>query len=243
MKASKALIAANQRINKRKRQEALANYYSDPNRCKQCGAVIMVKESEPPAGARARKFCSRSCAAIYNNIHYPKRIGESSGNCERCDAEVIYKKYKKSGGYQRKRFCDACIGTVRSELMRERHAQNGTALPGKVEDMTKGDLKEFYGGPSYKIKNLIATHARKVYTDLGKEPACLLCGYEKLFTVAHVLPVASFDDSVPIRVINMPDNLIGLCPNHHEEYDKGLLDEVYREQIMILVQNIKEQQC
>lgn len=35
--------------------------------------------------------------------------------------------------------------------------------------------------------------------------------------------VSDFDDSVTIREIDSIDNLIGLCPNHHWEYDNGIL--------------------
>ena len=37
------------------------------------------------------------------------------------------------------------------------------------------------------------------------------------------LAVSDFDDSALISEINSKDNLIALCPNHHWEYDHGLL--------------------
>ncbi len=43
------------------------------------------------------KFCSRSCAARYNNHHYPKRE-KKKFFCEKCGAEADY----------RRRFCETC---------------------------------------------------------------------------------------------------------------------------------------
>lgn len=57
-----------------KREKALEKYYLAPNRCKNCGKIIEVRDSENPADARKRKFCSSSCAATFNNKLYPKRV-------------------------------------------------------------------------------------------------------------------------------------------------------------------------
>lgn len=46
-----------------------------------------------------------------------------------------------------------------------------------------------------------------------------------IFKVAHKISVSKFANSANIVVeINNIDNLIGLCPNHHWEYDHGFLD-------------------
>jgi hypothetical protein len=238
MEASKALIEANRRICKEQRQKALDRYYEDPNRCKQCGGVIQVGDNERPSQVRRKIFCGHSCAATYNNIKHQKRIGSPSGPCEQCGKDFQYKKYK-TGGYQKTKFCSDCIGNIQQQRMRDRHKANGTALPKDIGNMTKGELKVFYGGPAYKTKNAIGKHAKRLYDRSDKPKSCFLCGYSKLYVVAHIKAVAKFDDSVLVSEINSLDNLIALCPNHHEEYDKGLLDEEDRLKIAVVAQSGK----
>jgi hypothetical protein len=57
-----------------------------------------------------------------------------------------------------------------------------------------------------------------------KFDSCAVCGYDKHVETAHIKAVASFPDTATIREINAPSNLVGLCPNHHWEFDNGLLE-------------------
>ena len=50
---------------------------------------------------------------------------------------------------------------------------------------------------------------------------CNICGYNKHIQVCHIRSVSSFSDDSLITEINAKENLIGLCPNHHWEYDNG----------------------
>ena len=65
--------------------------------------------------------------------------------------------------------------------------------------------------------------ARKIYFKNTKEPKCAICGYSKHVEVAHIKAVSEFDNDATIKEINSLSNLIGLCPNHHWEYDNGML--------------------
>ena len=51
-----------------------------------------------------------------------------------------------------------------------------------------------------------------------------ICGYDKHYEIAHIKPVSDFEDDALITEINSIDNLIALCPNHHWEFDNGLLN-------------------
>ncbi len=57
----------------------------------------------------------------------------------------------------------------------------------------------------------------------GKGRKCIICGYDKHIDVAHIKPVSKFKKTDLIAEINSLDNLTALCPNHHWEYDHGLL--------------------
>jgi hypothetical protein len=64
--------------------------------------------------------------------------------------------------------------------------------------------------------------ARRVY--LRAFPArCIQCGYDKHIEVCHRRPLTSFPLDTPISVVNSLENLLGLCPNCHWEFDHGLL--------------------
>jgi hypothetical protein len=52
---------------------------------------------------------------------------------------------------------------------------------------------------------------------------CVCCGYDKHIEVCHKSALTSFPLDTPISVVNSLDNLVGLCPNCHWEFDNGLL--------------------
>jgi hypothetical protein len=75
--------------------------------------------------------------------------------------------------------------------------------------------------PAYRFAVLRAD-ARRQY--LRSAPyRCVRCGYDKHIHVCHKRPLASYPLDTPISVVNSLDNLAGLCPNCHWEFDHGLL--------------------
>ena len=95
---------------------------------------------------------------------------------------------------------------------------------GKTEVVltTKGDL--FNNRANYQsARSAIRKNAQKVFENSNKEKCCQICGYSKHYEIAHIKSVSSFSDDALIKDINAEDNLIALCPNHHWEYDNGLL--------------------
>lgn len=69
----------------------------------------------------------------------------------------------------------------------------------------------------------IIGNARDVYKRSGKPKICSVCGYDKHVEICHIKPVSSYNVET-ILEINDISNLIALCPNHHWEFDKGILD-------------------
>ena len=109
----------------------------------------------------------------------------------------------------------------------ERCAKIGVALNLShregVLGKTKGEL--FKDRKTWQsARSAIRKIAWKTYMENNPSPSCAICGYDKHVEVAHIKPVAEFDDSAMVKEINSIDNLIGLCPNHHWEYDNGLLN-------------------
>lgn len=82
------------------------NQKKEKNKCLVCG-----KETINP------RFCSRSCAATYNNKKTPKRQPE--GHCERCGCSLITVK----------RFCDTCKAIVDKEISKVKEGLVDIRLP------------------------------------------------------------------------------------------------------------------
>lgn len=75
----------------------------------------------------------------------------------------------------------------------------------------------------------IRSHSRYKRHQLGG--ACVACGYDIHVEVCHIKPVSEFPDEAMLGEINALWNLVVLCPNHHWEFDSGLIS---REQVATL---------
>jgi hypothetical protein len=164
--------------------------------CSQCHIEI-TRKLDPRT---KNHFCSRSCAATYNNTHKPKRIKQRYV-CESCGATVSAKHAKR---------CKICaLGRSTSEI---------------VKNTTVGQLKELY-----KDKNALAYAAKirgygkTIYDRSDKPKYCIVCGYDKHYEVCHIKSIASFENTATMMEVHFLDNMIALCPNHHWEFDRGLL--------------------
>lgn len=92
-----------------------------------------------------------------------------------------------------------------------------------ILEKTKGEL--FRNRKNWQsARSAIQKSARWFYRQEVEQPKCAVCGYDKHVEVAHIKGVSEFEDEAKVREINSIDNLIGLCPNHHWEYDNGILD-------------------
>jgi 5-methylcytosine-specific restriction endonuclease McrA len=75
--------------------------------------------------------------------------------------------------------------------------------------------------PMYRLAR-IRDDARQQY-HAARPYRCIHCGYDKYIEVCHRRPLASFPEDTPLGEVNSLDNLVGLCPNCHWEFDHGLL--------------------
>jgi hypothetical protein len=87
---------------------------------------------------------------------------------------------------------------------------------------TKGDL--FSSRSNWQsARSSIREHAAKTFDLSGLPKKCRICGYSKHVEISHKKAVSDFSDSTPLNEINALINLIPLCPNHHWEFDNGIL--------------------
>lgn len=146
------------------------------------------------------RFCTRSCAASYNNTKFPKRKSTVSKTCTRCE-----ERDKRPAS----QFCQPCRWEVDSE---------------RIASMTLSESLNTSGTPA-SIYNNIRHHARKVALKLTT--SCVICSYDKIVNVCHVKGISSFPLETKVSEINSLDNLTVLCPNHHWELDHDLLEEEF----------------
>jgi hypothetical protein len=183
------------------RKEALERYYKCPNRCLQCGEVIQVREDKPIQEARNKSYCNHSCAAVHSNLVSPKRAKVLSRvkTCKLCTQELTVKQGSKQ------RICSSCKETT------------------SIEHYTKDRI--FQSRTTWQsARTAIRKHAAQVFKNTGKPLVCHVCSYSNYVEIAHIKSVSSFAKDTLITEINHESNLIALCPNHHWEYDHGLLD-------------------
>ena len=73
----------------------------------------------------------------------------------------------------------------------------------------------------------IRSLARTRYRKSGRPQACAVCGYNVHYEVCHIKPINEFLPADFVADVNRLGNLVALCPNHHWEYDHGLLTPAF----------------
>lgn len=173
------------------------------------------------------KFCSSSCSATFNNkgINRVKSLFTLISDEEL--VEVFNKSKTKDEFYTYIGYKNRVSNNVRNDA-KKRLKVLGLILDDlniieSVGNKTKGEIFEQRTNWQ-SARSGIQKDARSVYKKSETKKECLICGYDKHYEVAHIKSVASFTNETLISEINNINNLMALCPNHHWEYDKGLLE-------------------
>lgn len=195
---------------------ALEKYNQKPNKCKFCNQDILAKEDSRLSDIKRKQFCNSSCAASYNNKKNPKRKAVTQGECLNCKTIIEFEYNKNKQTYKKRQYCNACLDAIKIENL-TKHKNNKLI---KYMSKTKGEIKQELKNPFSALRN----QARRIYNNSDRPKICSICGYKNHIEIAHKKGIAKFDDNAKISEINNIDNLIALCPNHHWEFDNGLLD-------------------
>jgi len=94
----------------------------------------------------------------------------------------------------------------------------------QLQNMTLFEARRRYEktkSPSY-AHALVRIHCNMLFKHL-RHQKCAVCDYEKHIELCHIRGIASFPETASFSEINAPENIIGLCPNHHWELDNGHL--------------------
>lgn len=147
---------------------------------------------------RNPKFCSSACGAIVSNAERLKSHTPKKYYCPRC-GDLVGEGYKN-----RTKICKNCRTTF--------------------VDWSKITLADMFAKlPTYQAHARIRSLSRTSATKVGKTKSCEVCGYDKHVEVCHIKPLADFDPNTTITEVNAIDNLVGLCPNCHWEFDHGMI--------------------
>lgn len=173
-------------------------------------------------------------AALISNIKRREmalqQYYENPNICKCCNKLIPVGEKQKVNEVRKKLFCNHSCSATFNNLKREvKETVKKIKLPKTKKEkfefilsLTKKDLidkHEIY----YKYRAVIRRHAHYVFNKHHKHQECKICGYNIHVEVCHIKSVSSFDDDILISEINSIDNLIGLCPNHHWEFDNGKL--------------------
>ena len=149
------------------------------------------------------KFCSVSCATIYNNRNLPRKKRKRIKQCSRKEcANIVYKSSAK-----------LCI------------EHKDTKIESPLKEKT---LKEYRNKKSVKGKHASwqNVHVRLLcriwLKHLTKLP-CKNCNYSNHVELCHIKAVNSFSEDTKLKIVNHEDNVVQLCPNCHWEFDNDYL--------------------
>jgi len=175
--------------------------------CLNCTKTIRFKSGTKPSCIKKRKFCTKSCAATFNNKEKPKRARITrERKCARCSKSFVVKR-RSNGKLSAAIYCTKVCSYIR---------------PSYLYTKTKGQV--FTESISWQAaRSTIQRHARRIYRESGRPNNCYVCEYDTHVNVSHIKAVSEFSDEVLIAEINSVENLLALCPNHHWEFDHGLL--------------------
>lgn len=167
--------------------------------CTECSKTISKTKAELKKSNN--HFCSRSCAATYNNKHFIKR--ELTRVCIQCTETVFTYRHtrceKHHNMFKQNRYINKTIGEYRSKL----------SVSGKHPSWVHSHIRLF---------------AKSWNKDLIKLP-CAKCEYARHVELAHIKGISTYPDTTLLSVVNSKTNLIQLCPTCHWEFDNGYREE------------------
>lgn len=166
--------------------------------CKNCAKDFEKGNSE--AKLSPNHFCTRSCAAVFNNKSFPKR----KPNNHVC--KVCKNTFTNTKGHRSVSYCAPC-----------------RALDYSAKNVTIGEYRNKLSVKG-KHPSWLHSHIRVLNKSWNKGlgTICQKCKYFKHIEFAHIKGISTFEDHVTIGEVNAPENNLVLCRNCHWEFDNGL---------------------
>ena len=170
------------------------------------------------AGGRATAIIEKRQARerYYSNPNY----------CIYCKKVIELREGTRIQDIRKKKYCNhSCSSNYNAKLKgftlkSERIPKVRAYVYGVDESVTIGSL---YGKGASKYA-LVRSKARSKMNFYKVEKKCTVCGYTTHVEIHHKKPLNTYPDDTPLSVVNDLENLVYLCPTHHWEFDKGLID-------------------
>lgn len=184
--------------------------------CKQCDKSFEKNNND--IEKTNNNFCSRSCAATYNNLN---RNYDGSFNITkrrffpRLTPNYIYLKSFV--------ICENCNRTYNKIGTRISTYNTCSSFCNMEMGMKNRIMKDAIKRSGANTYDAIRQNAR-VYSKYFYPALCMRCGYDKHYEVCHIKDLKDFSRDETFYEINHKSNLIHLCCNCHWEFDKGLID-------------------
>jgi HNH endonuclease len=189
--------------------------------CLVCLNAIVQRDNESPRDYKNRKYCSRSCRNKQINKGVVRSPTKGIKTCAECCQSFQLRK-SSNGSYIPRKFCNDCLRLAQAKNIKAIVAQRAINSKELMSAMKKESLfKDRKNWQS--ARSAIRRYAANIYADSNRPMKCFECGYSSHVEICHVKSVSSFPGNALISEINDLDNLIALCPNHHWEFDNGLL--------------------
>ena len=177
-------------IQKKKREKVLRDYYENPNYCKCCGEMIIVKPGQAISKVKDRVFCSLECTILYKKEHpevnFPKGFKNQTYTCLNCGKEVK----------PRYKYC--------SNQCQRDHQQKEW-----VEKWFAGEVSGNNDSDWIQVRDRVKKYLFDKYDN-----KCARCGWSEVNPYTGNIPLeVDHIDGDPYNTT--PDNVILLCPNCH----------------------------
>lgn len=174
--------------------------------CLNCSKVFSKSRSQ--IRSSPNHYCSKSCAATINNSKHPKHLPKPR-ICRSCSSG-----YVNTGGHTSPYNCVECTEKVKQSSERNKIKTLGE-IRASMPSTQKGHGR---------LAAVVRGYNRSWNADIVGLP-CQRCGYAEHTELCHKKAIASFPMSATLGEVNARDNLLVLCPNHHWEFDNGVLLE------------------
>jgi hypothetical protein len=154
----------------------------------------------------AKKFCSQSCSATYNNTH---RAHYYDQVCPNCETEFTITGHEKG----HKKFCcrECYLKFKNDEYFKIWNTRT-------LEEVKK--MSSFQTGQWAYVHH----NAKILIKKEKRAKICQSCGYDTHTEICHIKPIKEFEKTATLAEVNALDNLVILCRNCHWEFDHGLLE-------------------
>lgn len=194
--------------------------------CENCGKEFEIENKYYNRSKTKKFFCSKKCSCIFNNSSksiiantnddiFIDAVNTSKSVREIC-RKIGYKSISSFVVEEIKKKCES----LNIKYPNSKHVKGKRSIREKTKGEILSSFKTYQG-----YRSAIRRDAEKTFEELDGHCSCCVCGYNRHIEIAHVKAVSSFSHNALIKEINNIENIIPLCPNHHWEFDNGVMNE------------------